>query len=235
MNRTSEGLTSVNNFRDLGGARTGDGRCFRRGLVYRAGLLSELTPRERELLEGQLGIRTVIDLRRVREDDSAGLAHFDAARVLEMPLTPQDVRVLLDKRPEVDAVVSWYRRQLDVSRESIKAVFDVFESFGRDPLVYHCHAGKDRTGVLSAVLLGGLGVVDEDIIDDYSRSRASEDDAWFSTLPEIFREARPEVMQRLLDRVREDFGSMRAYLELVGVSSATMQTLESRYLTDQDG
>lgn len=232
MKQTTDRLTTVRNFRDLGGARTDDGRRFIDGLVYRSGLLSELSATDRATMQDDLQIRTVIDIRRAHEHGTAGVAALDGVRIVRVPLTPKDVRVLVDPRPEVDSVVAWYRRQLEVSKPTIKQVIESFETYGTEPLVFHCHAGKDRTGVISAVLLGALGVVDDDIVSDYSRSRASEDDAWFATLPDIFREARPEVMQRLLDLVRDDFGSMREYLLEVGVPTESLARLEARYLVD---
>lgn len=232
MEKSAE-VATVRNFRDLGGARTSDGRRFAPGLVFRSGLFSEMSPEDRETLQRQLGIRTIIDIRRAHEHGSAVSAPLEGARLLQMPLTPKDVRVLIDRSPRVDAVVTWYRRQLDVSRPALKELIEAIEAFGSEPLVFHCHAGKDRTGVVSAVLLGGLGVIDEDIVADYSRSCPADDDAWFATLPEVFREARPEVMERLLDIVREDFGSMRQYLLDIGVTEASLKTLESRYLMNR--
>ena len=110
--------------------------------------------------------------------------------------------------------------------------------------VYHCAAGKDRTGVVSAVLLGLLGVCDEVIVADYALSRRNLDAiiarlsqmegyrGMLEQLPPDTLHAEPETMIQLLDRVREKYGSMREYVASAGVATELVERLESQLLEE---
>jgi protein-tyrosine phosphatase len=108
--------------------------------------------------------------------------------------------------------------------------------------VYHCAAGKDRTGVISAVLLGLLGVRDEVIVADYAATQENLDSIIdrlmdtegyqeiFDALPPDTLHAEPETMLSLLAKVRENYGSMSDYARAIGVSDETLAHLQSRLL-----
>ena len=111
------------------------------------------------------------------------------------------------------------------------------------PLVFNCAIGKDRTGILAAILLSVLGVKDEDIIEDYSlstpymeelleRIRSDPEIARaIEPLPAYFWEAAPESMSLFLSTLRREYGSMRDYLKAQGAESSLIQSLESALLT----
>jgi protein tyrosine/serine phosphatase len=110
------------------------------------------------------------------------------------------------------------------------------------PAVYHCAAGKDRTGVISAVLLGLLGVADELIVADYAATRKNLDaiierlmqsegyQGMLENLPPDTLHAEPETMISLLERVREKYGSMRGYVSEIGVPDQAISRLERRMI-----
>jgi protein-tyrosine phosphatase len=110
------------------------------------------------------------------------------------------------------------------------------------PAVYHCTAGKDRTGLISAIVLGLLGVPDEFIVADYAASQESLDaivgrltqsegyrDA-IDRLPADTFHAEPETMFSLLDRLRDRYGSVRGYAREIGLSAALLGRLEGDLL-----
>ena len=110
------------------------------------------------------------------------------------------------------------------------------------PTVYHCAAGKDRTGVISAVLLGLLGVRDEVIVADYAATQEQLDeiiDRLMSTegyqemlgvLPADTLHAEPATMISLLERLRERYGSIEGYAREIGVSEESLARLRAGLL-----
>lgn len=171
-------LEGARNFRDLGGLRTVDGLTVRQGLVFRADAPHALT--EPDLARcTELGLRTAFDLRspREREAERSRLTALPGIRIVEVPL-------LSESRPDVDPaeggeafLLAIYRKLLTESAATIGRILTEMAAHGSLPAVFHCSAGKDRTGVVGAVLLLALGVDLEDVLDDYeltSRYRSEE-------------------------------------------------------------
>jgi protein-tyrosine phosphatase len=168
-------LETCCNFRDLGGYPTADGRRTRWRTLFRADGLTALSPADRAVLD-ELGVRTVIDLRTALEVDARGRfpADVDGVTYHHLPLT--------DTLPGAEAVPDWddtdfvsrrYASYIDAGAAAVAAALSVLAEPASLPAVFHCSVGKDRTGVLAAVLLGLLGVPDEVIVDDYVLSRAA--------------------------------------------------------------
>jgi protein-tyrosine phosphatase len=161
------------NFRDIGGYRTEGEHSVRWGLVYRTGLLSYFTPNDRQPLM-DLGVRAICDLRRAEEREREPTRWPDvAAQTLcwrdgeRMPT----VRAFAANRPNTaagmfDAMIDLYRALPAWMGERIGGMFTCVAN-GQTPLVVHCAAGKDRTGVAIAVLLRALGVPRAAVIEDY--------------------------------------------------------------------
>jgi hypothetical protein len=176
-------LAGCFNFRDLGGYRTVDGRVTRWRRLFRADGLDALEDGDREALAG-LGIRTVIDLRtdmeatrrlttEPGEDDAPrAVGTFPGATYHHLPLTEvlpgeEDAPHWEDPR----FVSERYGGMLRDGSASVVHALRLLSSSDRLPAVFHCSVGKDRTGVLAAVVLGLLGVPDDVIVDDYTLSR----------------------------------------------------------------
>jgi protein-tyrosine phosphatase len=169
-------FSTVFNFRDLGGLPTVDGRFVRHGRLYRSDSLHRLTEEEAQRLAA-LGIRTVLDLRRPTEIARDG-------RIPELPglvyfnLHPAHREWRHDL---YDAAAGPHRyladRYLDMAEEGIEgfgAALRLISDADRAPLVMHCFAGKDRTGVLTALTLTLLGVTPTEIMADYAASEAAQ-------------------------------------------------------------
>jgi len=160
------------NFRDIGGYPAGT-RTTRWGKVFRAGVLCYFTPEDHTAL-GKLGIRTICDLRRAEEREreptrwpdsiAQGLSWSDGEN------TPT-IRAFSARRPKTaagmrDSMIELYRALPIWMSPRIRGMFESIAD-ERTPLVVHCAAGKDRTGVAVAVLLQTLGVATETILADY--------------------------------------------------------------------
>ncbi len=166
-------LAGCVNFRDLGGYPTADGRTTRWRRLFRSDGLSRLGEEDRALL-AELGLATVIDLRTVIETESRGSFPdgLGGARYHHLPLT--------DVLPGSEDSAHWedpafvsdrYLGMLAAGGGTVATVVELLAGVGGLPAVYHCSIGKDRTGILSAVILGFLGVPDELIVADYALSR----------------------------------------------------------------
>lgn len=177
-------LQGGQNFRDLGGYRTTDGRTVRWKMLYRSGSMHFLTPADTAYLE-KLGIRTVCDFRDTRERaiepvvwpagtppriltddyvmDTAGIGKTAPGPVP----TSQDARATM---------TALYPRLLTQFNGQYRRMFAELLA-GRAPLAFNCTAGKDRTGVAAALLLTALGVPRSTVIDDYLLSNRYFDPA----------------------------------------------------------
>ena len=231
------------NFRDLGGYPARDGRVVQRGLLYRSDALHLVTPSDIAILRDKLGIGTIVDLRSSEELRSEGRGPLAALpiRFHHVPLVDG-----LTMRPEARAqesiqLADRYFLLAEFAKERIAAVLKTLAA-SDTPAVYHCAAGKDRTGVLSAVILGILDVPDDTIVADYVltaeaieaiQQRLLQSEGYQSilaALPPDTMHAEAETMIRLLEKIRAKYGSMRDYAAAAGVGSDTLGRLEERLL-----
>ena len=232
------------NFRDLGSYATTDGRRMRGGRVFRSDGLQHLTAADLAKLRDELGLATVIDLRspvEVEENGCGGIA--DQAEILPVPLFRQS-------RSQVDTGSAFqmpanmgelYFFMLTFAREPIVEVIRILAGC-EAPAVFHCAAGKDRTGVISAVLLSLLGVPESTIVADYAFSRQNIDrinerlnssgtyQNLMQNMPADAYDADPAAMELFLARVRAEHGSVVEWAHAAGVDRDTHRRLEARLL-----
>ena len=155
------------NARDLGGLPTSDGRTTRHGVFVRGDTLCELTEDgRRSLLED--GVRTVVDLR--GEDELARqpnpFANIDGVRYEHRPLNDPGVTSRISS---IEDQTERYRVMLDGNGQRIAAIMNVVATSPRSVL-FHCFAGRDRTGIVAAILLRLVRVPDDAIVQDYAIS-----------------------------------------------------------------
>lgn len=161
----------ASNFRDLGGYHNASGGRTRWSTLYRADSLHELTPEDVQRYS-ELGIRVVYDLRR----DSEREVRPNLVPSIDMCITtpidlagvePLDRTAMSDRRSGEQLLRTMYANMLAHSGAVIGELFTGFADPARVPAVFHCHAGKDRTGIVAALLLEALGVSRADVLDDY--------------------------------------------------------------------
>ena len=169
----SLGLTGAPNFRDIGGYASSDGRHVRWGRVFRSSELSKLTP-EDEGKVARLGLVAVIDLRTQEERDRSPSAWLERpADSYESPkpsLAPVMSTILKDAATADGAragIEAFYAQMPDAYRDEYAAFFHRIAS-GELPILIHCSAGKDRTGLAIALLLATLRVPRDTIMTDYA-------------------------------------------------------------------
>ncbi len=234
------------NFRDLGGYRTADGRQVAWRRLFRADGLNKLSASDRAQLI-DLGLRTVIDLRTVDEAEQRGRFPVDLVPVTYVDLPLTDVLPATDELPEwkeASFVASRYGEMVAQGGPALTTAIDVLALPDSLPAVFHCSAGKDRTGVLSALVLAFLGVPDETIVEDYALSaeamerllqRLKEEypesvDAVEKYAPAILHVV-PETMEQFLTSLRAEYGSYEGVAESLGVAEA-MVALRQTVLVD---
>jgi protein tyrosine/serine phosphatase len=235
-------FTNVFNFRDLGGYRTTDGITVRWRRLYRSDDLSRLSPDDAERFLA-LGIRTVVDLRRPTEIAADGrIPQLDGCTYHNVHLTHAHwpVRQFADTTERIDFVVERYRLLTQEAAEGIGQALRLIADAEAAPLVIHCIAGKDRTGILAALTLALLGVPDPDIADDYTLSEVAEPAAWAyltRDTPEKQKDrwrhitvSPREGMLGLLAEIRHEHGSVEGYARSVGVTPDHVAAMRAHLL-----
>ncbi len=234
------------NFRDLGGYRTGDGRMLAWRRLFRADGLNKLTATDRAQLV-DLGLTTVIDLRTLDEADQRGSFPVDEVQVRYVGLPLTDVLPATEDLPdwrEADYVAERYGSMVSEGGPVLTEAIHVLASGEALPAVMHCSAGKDRTGVLSALVLAFLGVPDETIVEDYALSAAAMGrllERLKAEYPEAADQVEkyapailhvvPETMEQFLASLRLEYGSYDELAAALGVVEA-MDRLRATVLVD---
>jgi protein tyrosine/serine phosphatase len=231
-------LDGAFNCRDLGGLRTQDGARVRAGRVFRSDALHHLAARDVAHLRDERGLRLVVDLRSTKERTVEPVAAL-CAPPIELEHVPIFERDRASEAPPTARLPDLYFGLMQLARAPIARVVTLLAE--RDvPTLFHCAAGKDRTGIIAAVVLGALDVLDDDVIEDYAETRRAldriherlrESEGYqyvFTELPPETLHAEPETMAGLLARVRAAHGSMQGYLRASGVTGQTLDRLRAR-------
>lgn len=222
-------FAGATNFRDLGGYATRHGGVTRWGKVFRSDGLQHLT--DDDIADyAKLGLRVVYDLRRDDERErlpnrvaSVGLCIMTP--VTEAGIEPFDRAGAVNQRAGERLLRTMYGHMLEHSGRVIGTMFGGLANETGLPAMFHCHAGKDRTGVVAALLLEALGVERETVLDDYEltatyRRREHQNES-FERMVEggMAPEAAAGVlgaprwaMEETLAQLDDQFGGIEAYL-----------------------
>lgn len=233
------------NFRDLGGYPTVDGRTVRWRTLYRADAVHRLPDAELDVL-AERGVRTIIDLRTVTEiehghlhDEGRGLHHVHLD-VLGTTWKPDD---LPDDADAGEVLGELYIAMTTIGADALRDALVLLADADRLPAVFHCAAGKDRTGVLAATVLSLLGVDDAVIVADYAISGTNMDRlverlkrdrpealTTMNEQPSAYLAAPPEAMERFLAHVHAEYGSLRGWVRDIGVDDSVVDALRVNLL-----
>jgi protein-tyrosine phosphatase len=233
-------LQIAHNVRHLGGYATASGR-HTTDTIVRAASLHRLTKDGLGTLSAS-GIRAIVDLRsRVeRERDvTPDVLGFGMKRI-DAPVFEQDASpVGLDL--EFPGFAAVYVSMLESGRNAYRSLFETIAEIDGGVL-FHCAAGKDRTGVAAALLLALAGVPDETIIEDYALSETLLTPLLGEWLPRMAERgidehraralmaAKPEDMVATLAHIRSRYGSSEGYLADIGVSASHVSAVRAKLL-----
>jgi protein-tyrosine phosphatase len=229
------------NFRDLGGCTVNGGRQVACRRVFRSGGMWDATPADVLKLQKEIGLRSVLDLRDKAEIKTRGSwQETTEITYVNVPLSTDSGNI---------GAVELVRSLGDTGKAYLLNMQD--RSYGRRlveclqviaeadyPLVFHCSAGKDRTGVLAACLLSVLGVDSGNIIEDYTLtgpymarhierlSRDPDDAKFLQSLPGFMFKASAASMELFLSTMKKNYGSIRNYLLMQGADKSLFGRLE---------
>jgi len=226
------------NFRDAGGWATVDGGTVRRGRLYRSDDPIRITPVGRAAVD-RLGLAMVVDLRQ-QTQFSRTPGFVEPARTAHVPLVDQ----VIDHAdpPPLDTpsdMADLYAGMLAESSGQVARVLDVVaENLSTGPVLVHCAFGKDRAGLITALIHAAIGVRSDDIVADYARSdvpsqgrwaamieQPLDDDPPIASLPATLFRAPTETIELVLARAVEEHGSLDAWVASFPVAPTTVDRL----------
>lgn len=248
-------LEGAHNVRDLGGLTTASDRTTRSGVLLRSDALDRLTDADVATLVEVFGLRHVVDLRSSSERTERGrgpLGTVGTLRYTEVEVIPvgdldrrRAARESAFARGEDPAriMADGYVELLEIGAPAFRVAAEAIAETDGAPALFHCAAGKDRTGVLAAVILGLLDVDAEVIAQDYHLSASAMDSlvSWIeaefpearsamNAQPRQYLEAPIEAMAGFLDEVDRRYGSMEGLVDALGVSAATVSAIRDQLL-----
>lgn len=224
------------NVRDLGGYATKDGRTTNWGTFYRADGLHRLSGESRTDLTGR-GIFNVIDLRHAKEVEEKKNVFAEDERVSYHHISLMNPTKLANS--QVRSLGDLYVSLLESSQAELQQIFAILAESSDSAALYHCTAGKDRTGVVSAILLELAGVSQETILEDYSLTavcltplmeelRRDRPEGMPAEMYEHFIGCDPANMVMMLGHLAEKYTNAEHYLRGIGITEVQLQALKAR-------
>ena len=232
-------LSGARNVRDLGGYSLPDGGSTAAGVFLRADGLHSLSEADWNTLI-DYGVGRVVDLRGVEEANRQPdqIPEQCAIRYFHVPLLDQ-MNSSAFRGPLPGSMGELYCSLLDNSAADLGRVMELLAQQDEGAALFHCSAGKDRTGVIAMLLLKLAGVPDAEVIEDYSVSeiymnelfaqqRYAAAQAGFQ-IPDYMLQSRPEEMIYTLEHLQRAYGSAEAYCTgVAGCSPAVVAALRER-------
>jgi protein-tyrosine phosphatase len=245
-------LRSVHNFRDIGGVTTVDGKHIKEKMLFRSASPDNITGRDIRKMH-ELNIKTIVDL---RAPDETGRKNkkFEGIQTVSLPLdferTTRERLIPLIKQKNAynlinDLIGSLYLEILDGSVSVFRDIVDLLLEPSRCPMLIHCHAGKDRTGIISALIQMALGADKQSIIEGYMASNEA-------LLPSYKRRliiskilylgflpannilyaitVRSNNIESVIERVITFYGGIEGYLKSSGPGMSDFKELRERFV-----
>ncbi len=219
------------NCRDIGGYPTKHGST-KFGRFLRCGIVN--TPEDWEIEKlTMLGVKTTIDLRGTYEAEETPLHldRIDGADVYNLPLF--EINVATNEGMDLD-LAQIYEVVIENYKENIAKILNVIADAKDGVILYNCFFGKDRTGILTMLLLSIAGVSKEDIIADYqltytyikSYIKEHHDELWSVNAEKHY--SLPETMETLMEKIESQYGSVINYIRSTGISDESIRKIKER-------
>ena len=217
------------------------------GLLFRSDLLYHLNPKEKALLRDN-NIKVVIDLRSSDESEHLKDTNIKAIKFINNPMLPEHkegdespLKTITIKHMTLPDMENAYRELVGLDRkEAWSNIFNILLNDNGGAVLYHCSAGKDRTGVLSAVILMALGIDKETIYQDYLLT--NEKPLYYKKLAETmdpeskeifldYFQAKKEYLDASFDEINKIYGSFDKFLsECCLMDKNRLDAFKAKYL-----
>ncbi len=256
-NKRRLNFSGVKNFRDLGGYTAINGKTVVWGRLYRSDQLQKLTNSDLKYLEA-LALDRIIDFRAEHEKAEAPdrIPSNSDIRIVEIPILDSSTEIWRDSRDQfikdnlrnIDAVKFMIETNIELATrftpQMRQFIHELFSAKGQ-PVLFHCAAGKDRTGFAAAILLRILGVPLDVIMNDYLLSNqyylAAHSRSLlilrlmkgkrFSDTVKGFLEVRPSYLSAAFESIDREFGSFESYVHNgIGLTKQDVENLKNIYL-----
>ena len=247
------------NFRDMGGQKTSDNRTVRYRRLLRAGEPVGLPEEDILQLKNEYNLRIIVDFRsqpeveRVPDDQIDGVEYKniylrEAGETKAVPPGEKEFRKLRDKELVVRFMIGIYDNLLKhpFTQQAFSRFIEVVRDNTEGAILFHCYAGKDRTGIAAAIIYTLLGVPEDSILSEYLLTnilRQAENEAIIRKIREIdpdedylealkvSYEVRAEYLEYIFNETRKSDGSLLNYIKThMGVSSGDIDILRENYL-----
>lgn len=238
-------LQGAQNFRDIGGYQTKEGRLVRWGQIYRSADISKLTDQDLKQLEA-LHLSMVCDLRGPSEIQNSPDRLPTGARYLNLPAGSENLPSAMSYgKLNTDSLMRSMYSNVSFLQAKYKPMFEQLMVLPENnALMFHCTAGKDRTGLAAALILSALGVEENIIIADYEATNYY----WKSTQEKMTKMmiqsgmsaekakamlgANRSYMETFLATIKKQYGSMDVFLaQELGLNATKLAQLKARYVT----
>lgn len=226
-----------NNFREMGGYPVGDGKTMAQGRLFRSDHLGHMTEADQKLF-AELGIKTVVDLRRENErEDILDNIQAPSVNQIWLPVVAEGADVTYLRRGmekgtiDAEKAAQYLTRAnqgfIDIHAHVFKEFLEILLDPASYPLVFHCSAGKDRAGFAAALALWIAGADDETVMHDYLATNhctanylnglidGIADNPLVQTSPEALRtlmQVRPEYLGAAIDAANQNYGSIQNFI-----------------------
>lgn len=220
----------IANFRDLGGYASSNGTITRWGVFFRSARLDRATDADIETMKA-LGIHTILDLRmpdevkrhpdRMRADSGFGWQHHSL-----LDIKGDNLKEMMTEPDKIPLMSTMYQFMLTENPTGFRRLFEqIADRLQLGPVLFHCTAGKDRTGLIAMFLLSLCGVSKLDILADYQVSAT-----YISELfPEDVTGSDPNHMLKTLEFLNENYGGPVEYLRKIGVSEEALGVIRGAF------
>ncbi|HCM90026.1 MULTISPECIES: tyrosine-protein phosphatase [Vagococcus] len=226
-------LDTTFNTRELGGIPLNNQQVVKWQQLLRSDDVSFLSEVDIASIK-KYGINTVIDLRTEQERRETGYTLTEDKEIVKHYISLMISDNVMDiTQAETEMTLgSFYCKLLDESKEQFKEIFEVFASDESKGVLFHCAAGKDRTGVVAALMLNLLGANEADIIANYEVTYSYLSANPKFEAPDMYRHlinSDREHMIIFLDKLNKEYGNAEEYLKNCGVSVEKINNLKEKY------
>ncbi len=260
------GLSGVDNDRELGGYQTTDGRTIKAKKLLRTANLHTLTDEDVEILQNEYHVGTVIDFRSPPEATAKPDIMIPGSHYVHINLFPETMvfgeeqgEQVMHADDEFEKLYGMLQNSFELhtfylsimekpdARKGYRRYFDELLALPDDrSILFHCTAGKDRTGMAAAYLMALLGVDRETLLNDYlltnefcqekiefmiQKLKERDDDPMMEVYMRAMVGVRPEIMNALFNYCEKNYGSIANYVkQYIGVSEEEVQQLKDKFL-----